>query len=58
MLQLAADPARLEELTTVAKRDILSHEQSRTSPMPEGLLDSFSREEVLALVAFLVSGGR
>jgi putative heme-binding domain-containing protein len=58
VLQLAADPARLEELTTVAKRDILSHEQSRTSPMPEGLLDSFSREEVLALVAFLVSGGR
>jgi putative heme-binding domain-containing protein len=58
VLQLAADPQRLEELTAVAKKDIVSHQESTTSPMPEALLDSFSREEVLALVAFLVSGGR
>ena len=57
VLQLATDSLHLEALTAVAKRDIVSHQTSATSPMPDGLLDSFSREEILALVAFLVSGG-
>ncbi|MFM7039782.1 MAG: c-type cytochrome [Planctomycetaceae bacterium] len=42
---------------TVAKSEIESRELSKTSPMPTGLLNTFSREEVLDLLAYLESPG-
>jgi putative heme-binding domain-containing protein len=42
----------------VDRKDILRLEPSPTSPMPEGLLSSLTREEVLDLLAYLESGGR
>lgn len=57
-LHIASDPMRLEQVTKISKHDIVSYEESPVSPMPEGLLDTFSREEVLDLLAFLQSGGR
>jgi putative heme-binding domain-containing protein len=42
---------------TVNRNDVLSIAASRTSPMPEGLLASLEREEILDLLAYILSGG-
>jgi len=55
-IHLASDPRRLEDVTKIHKRDILSRRESTLSPMPQGLLDSFTREEILDLLAYLLSG--
>jgi putative heme-binding domain-containing protein len=44
-----------ETTVTVSKSDIESHQPSPTSPMPTGLVDTLSREEILDLLAYLVS---
>jgi hypothetical protein len=46
------------ETVKVDRKDVLSIEPSKTSPMPDGLLSSLTQEEVLDLLAYLVSGGR
>ncbi len=38
-------------------REIESRKLSKISPMPEGLLNTFSKEEILDLLAFLESLG-
>jgi len=43
---------------TVAKGDIASRSFSKLSPMPEGLLNSLGKEEILDLLAFIEAGGR
>lgn len=43
--------------TNVKRNDVAQISASSTSPMPEGLLDSLSEEEVLDLVAYLMSRG-
>ncbi len=42
----------------VDRKDILSIEASKLSPMPDGLLSVLTQDEVLDLLAYLVSGGR
>ncbi len=56
-LKLATDPAQPFKFIEIPKADILSHRESEASPMPEGLLDSLSREEILDLLAWLQGGG-
>lgn len=46
-------PDRIE----IAKSDILERRPSAVSPMPEGLLNSFTQDEILDLLAYLVSSG-
>jgi putative heme-binding domain-containing protein len=48
------DPGRL---TNVRRADIESMEPSKVSMMPEGLLDSLKEEEILDLIAFLLTRG-
>lgn len=51
-------PNPLETATdTVAKSRIVSRELSKISPMPEGLLNTFTKDEILDLLAFLESLG-
>ncbi|MEY3176670.1 MAG: hypothetical protein RLZZ436_4584 [Planctomycetota bacterium] len=45
------------ETVTVRKSDIESREFSKTSPMPAGLLNTFSQEEILDLLAYLEALG-
>jgi putative heme-binding domain-containing protein len=45
------------ETVTVLKSDIENRELSRTSPMPTGLLNTFSKDEILDLLAYLESLG-
>ena len=51
-------PNPLEPATvTVKKSEIKTRELSKISPMPEGLLNTFTKEEILDLLAFLESQG-
>ncbi|HZV33337.1 MAG TPA: c-type cytochrome, partial [Verrucomicrobiae bacterium] len=42
----------------VLKSDIQSERPSKVSPMPEGLVNTFSKDEILDLIAYLESGGK
>lgn len=46
-----------ERSVTIEKSDIDSHQQSKVSPMPEGLVDQLTKDEILDLIAYLQSGG-
>lgn len=52
-LRLLTDPLQPLKVTTIAKSDIELQRTSATSWMPEGLLDVFSKEEILDLLAFM-----
>jgi putative heme-binding domain-containing protein len=57
-LRLAVDPQRPFEITEIDKRTIEEEQVSAVSWMPEGLLDTFSAEEIRDLLAFIEAGGR
>jgi hypothetical protein len=42
---------------TVNRKQVKSIELSKVSPMPPGLLNLLTREEVLDLAAYVLSGG-
>ena len=46
------------EKVTVSTSDIASREVSKTSPMPEGLLNSLTKTDILDLLAYIESAGR
>jgi putative heme-binding domain-containing protein len=48
----------LPEKVEVKKDNIKSRAPSKLSPMPEGLVNNFHQDEILDLLAYLVSGGR
>jgi putative heme-binding domain-containing protein len=58
--QIVLVPNQLEpgKHVVVNKSDISSRRASTVSPMPAGLADVLSRDEILDLLAFLESGGR
>jgi len=45
------------EKVTIKKSDVRSRTLSKLSPMPEGLVDVLSKEEILDLLAYVESGG-
>ena len=51
------DPADPNEQVSVDRKDVKSMEPSKVSPMPEGLLGLMTKDEVLDLVAYTLSGG-
>jgi putative heme-binding domain-containing protein len=57
-LRIATEPMRPTFFVELAKQEIEEHRESETSPMPQGLLDSFRAEEVLDLLAFLQAGAQ
>ncbi len=57
-LRIIPDLLRPEKTVTVAKTEIEQHYPSPLSPMPTGLLDTLTREEILDLLAFLVSASQ
>ena len=56
-LRIVSDPLRPDQFTEIAKRDVESHSTIPTSPMPAGLLDTLTKEEIADLIVFLESGG-
>lgn len=52
-LKIQTDPLRSQSIVEVDKREIAEHRQLERSPMPDGLLDLFDREEIRDLIAYL-----
>jgi putative heme-binding domain-containing protein len=57
LLRLVTDPLEPWKLTEVPKNEITSYGESQISSMPEGLLNSLTREEILDLLGYLEAGG-
>lgn len=57
-LRLVSDPGKPEESLTVKREAIRSERELVSSAMPSGLLDSFREEDILDLLAYLLSGGK
>ena len=51
------DPANPFQQETIDRKKVKSIEPSKSSPMPEGLLAPLTQDEILDLVAYLLSGG-
>lgn len=56
-LRLNVDPLRPGQVVEIDKREVEEQRFANTSPMPQGLLDGFTREEIADLLAFLEGGG-
>jgi putative heme-binding domain-containing protein len=54
-LLVNTDPLRPTQWVEIDKKEIEEHREATTSPMPEGLLDSFRPQEIADLLAFLES---
>ena len=46
------------ELQQVKKADVKAQTVSKVSPMPPGLISMLSQDDVLDLLAYLISGGK
>jgi putative heme-binding domain-containing protein len=55
-IKVRTDPFA-RELVTIAKSNIEARQQSRTSEMPQGLINTLSKEEILDLIAYMRSAG-
>jgi len=51
------NPLAKSEPIVIMRSDILERARSKSSIMPKGLLDKLTREEVLDLLAYILSGG-
>src|SRR6185503_4114732 len=56
-ITLAINPVDPDQRRRLTKADIASQRVSEISPMPGGLLDTLSREEILDLLEWMESGG-
>lgn len=56
-LVLALNPVDPDQRRQVARADVASQRVSEVSPMPAGLLNTLTREEILDLLAWIESGG-
>lgn len=56
-VHLKSDPLNQDKPTVVQKEDIEVEKKSDKSAMPNGLLNYFTKEEILDLVAFVLAGG-
>jgi len=57
-LKLVTNPFEPDEVLEIPKIKIAGKRESEVSAMPEGLLNTLSREEILDLLAFIEAGGR
>ena len=55
-LTLATNPVDPDRRSTVRKSDIVSRHDSSVSPMPPALLNNYTRDEILDLMAWLEFG--
>ena len=58
IIRIAPDPQRLDRTIELSKHEIESQQASAVSPMPEGLLDTLTAEEIEDLLAFLATRGQ
>ncbi len=56
-MKVIENPLAKTEPLVLRKSEIEERVKSPTSVMPKGLLDKLTREEILDLIAYVVSGG-
>ncbi len=56
-INVSEDMSMPGDFTNVKRADVVSAEPSKTSPMPEGLLNTLKPDEILDLLAFVLSRG-
>jgi putative heme-binding domain-containing protein len=56
-LRLALDPLDASKVVEIDKKEIVDHQLQPLSPMPAGLLDTFTLEEIADLLTYLEGGG-
>ena len=57
LLKLTANPLEKDaKVTQIPKADIDEQDESKVSIMPEGLLNTMTRDEILDLIAYIISG--
>ena len=52
-IRIQTDSLKSDSVVEIDKSEIEEHKQLDRSPMPEGLLDTFSRDEIRDLIAYL-----
>jgi hypothetical protein len=52
-VRIQTDPLKSDSVVEIDKSEIEAHKQLERSPMPDGLLDVFSRDEIRDLIAYL-----
>jgi putative heme-binding domain-containing protein len=57
VINVMEDMSAPGDFTNVKRGDLVSAEPSKTSPMPEGLLNTLKEDEILDLMAFVLSRG-
>jgi putative heme-binding domain-containing protein len=57
VVKVVENPLLKTEPLVIRRSDILERKKSPTSMMPKGLLDKLTREEILDLLAFVISRG-
>ncbi|HUG17340.1 MAG TPA: hypothetical protein VMM56_00080, partial [Planctomycetaceae bacterium] len=57
-VKLIENPLAKTPPITLRKSDVEDRKKSPTSLMPKGLLDRLRREEILDLLAYVISGGK
>jgi hypothetical protein len=57
-VQVRTDMLNPGETTKVERKDIKSIETSKVSPMPTGLLNPLAEDEIMDLIAYVLSGGK
>ena len=57
VLRVATDPLRPWHTVEVHKDDVAGYHESLVSPMPEGLLDTLTLDEIRALLVYIESSG-
>lgn len=56
-LKLAVNPFDPDQIVEIPKIQIVQRTQSQVSAMPEGLVNTLTREDILDLLAYIESGG-
>ena len=55
VVKIVVDPLAKDELTIIKQDEIDARKKSNLSQMPEGMIDKLSREEIIDLVAYIIS---
>jgi hypothetical protein len=56
-IMINTDPTDPNQQTAIDRKEVASIEPSKVSPMPTGLLAPLTKDEILDLVAYIISGG-
>ena len=55
VVKIVIDPLAKDQLTVLSQNEIDARKKSKLSQMPEGMIDKLSREEIIDLIAYVLS---